>query len=454
MTVEVMQSKPFVGILNPHQEDGVLWLQDRRRSVLADDVGLGKTATVLAHIGDLLDAGELAFRGRNPLFRVLWLTDTNLVDQAVSEINTFLPEATAFTIDHPGLKNTAKGRAVLSDVFGGKADFLVMGHEMAHSRHSWLDHFEPAMLVIDEASKLRGGGVVHKSITGISKRTPRVVSITATLIENHPMELWNILSATDLPDLWPKRVFESDFVTWREVQIDATGRTSREPFDWQTNCLADVREYLAENVLRRTADEVGLPLPVRVGEAVRWVALSGAQASAYDASEGEGRRKFKALEGAILDFSEGSPLVDDLLAELAVRGNDQAIVYSGRLDMMNAIADAFDRVGITFARIQGETSKSDRVAAVEAHRLGEVRVLLGTEVLERGLNLQHCRVLISIDSSWNPAREHQREGRICRIGSPHHSYEHLTLRPDTPLSKAQAGTLDRKIDVARQVGLA
>jgi hypothetical protein len=46
-------------------------------------------------------------------------------------------------------------------------------------------------------------------------------------------------------------------------------------------------------------------------------------------------------------------------------------------------------------------------------------VLVTTDVLAEGVNLQQCRNIINIDVPWNPMRLVQRHGRVDRIGSPH-----------------------------------
>ncbi|MDW8444964.1 MAG: helicase-related protein [Acetobacteraceae bacterium] len=46
-------------------------------------------------------------------------------------------------------------------------------------------------------------------------------------------------------------------------------------------------------------------------------------------------------------------------------------------------------------------------------------VLITTDVLAEGMNLQQCRHIINYDLPWNPMRLVQRHGRIDRIGSPH-----------------------------------
>lgn len=51
-----------------------------------------------------------------------------------------------------------------------------------------------------------------------------------------------------------------------------------------------------------------------------------------------------------------------------------------------------------------------------AFRDGEIQILLGTDALAEGLNLQTCGVEINYDVPWNPMRLEQRIGRVDRIG--------------------------------------
>jgi Helicase conserved C-terminal domain/PLD-like domain/SNF2-related domain len=46
-------------------------------------------------------------------------------------------------------------------------------------------------------------------------------------------------------------------------------------------------------------------------------------------------------------------------------------------------------------------------------------ILVSTDVLAEGVNLQQCRHIINLDVPWNPMRLVQRHGRIDRIGSTH-----------------------------------
>jgi superfamily II DNA or RNA helicase len=62
-----------------------------------------------------------------------------------------------------------------------------------------------------------------------------------------------------------------------------------------------------------------------------------------------------------------------------------------------------------------------------------VRILIATDVLAEGLNLQDARVIVSYDVPWNPVRLAQRIGRVDRLGSPHESIIACVFMPDRGL---------------------
>src|SRR6185503_2384043 len=48
-----------------------------------------------------------------------------------------------------------------------------------------------------------------------------------------------------------------------------------------------------------------------------------------------------------------------------------------------------------------------------------IELLLATDLLSEGLNLQRASVVVHLDLPWNPARLDQRIGRVRRLGSHH-----------------------------------
>jgi superfamily II DNA or RNA helicase len=74
------------------------------------------------------------------------------------------------------------------------------------------------------------------------------------------------------------------------------------------------------------------------------------------------------------------------------------------------------------------------VASGEGHSAGDgIDILISTDVLSEGQNLQDCGILINYDLTWNPIRLVQRNGRIDRIGSPHAEIGIYNLFPEDEL---------------------
>ena len=66
---------------------------------------------------------------------------------------------------------------------------------------------------------------------------------------------------------------------------------------------------------------------------------------------------------------------------------------------------------------------------------GEIDVLIGTDCISEGQNLQDCDYVINYDIHWNPVRIIQRFGRIDRIGSPNETIQLMNYWPDISLDE-------------------
>lgn len=66
---------------------------------------------------------------------------------------------------------------------------------------------------------------------------------------------------------------------------------------------------------------------------------------------------------------------------------------------------------------------------------GEIDLLIGTDCISEGQNLQDCDCVINYDIHWNPVRIIQRFGRIDRIGSPNASIQLVNFWPDIDLDE-------------------
>lgn len=71
------------------------------------------------------------------------------------------------------------------------------------------------------------------------------------------------------------------------------------------------------------------------------------------------------------------------------------------------------------ARVVGRFAPKANPAFAPRPDVSEIMILVATDVLSEGLNMQDCDLMVNYDLHWNPVRLIQRLGRIDRIGSDH-----------------------------------
>ena len=79
--------------------------------------------------------------------------------------------------------------------------------------------------------------------------------------------------------------------------------------------------------------------------------------------------------------------------------------------------------------------KAKDKALIMADEPEELDILIGTDCISEGQNLQDCDYLINYDIHWNPVRIVQRFGRIDRIGSPNTKIQLVNYWPDISLDE-------------------
>lgn len=106
--------------------------------------------------------------------------------------------------------------------------------------------------------------------------------------------------------------------------------------------------------------------------------------------------------------------------------NEKIIVFSQYADTVAYLVDELKKRGLT--KLEGVTGQSGNPTDV-VHRFspisnekpggGDLRVVIATDVLSEGQNLQDAHVVVSFDLPWAIIRLIQRAGRVDRIGQKH-----------------------------------
>lgn len=79
------------------------------------------------------------------------------------------------------------------------------------------------------------------------------------------------------------------------------------------------------------------------------------------------------------------------------------------------------------------SKKRDKIPTMP--QSGEIDLLIATDCISEGQNLQDCDYLVNYDIHWNPVRIIQRFGRIDRIGSASHTVQLVNFWPTEDLNK-------------------
>ena len=86
------------------------------------------------------------------------------------------------------------------------------------------------------------------------------------------------------------------------------------------------------------------------------------------------------------------------------------------------LCDRLEQNKITVVRYTGREDDEERAANVDAFKSDpSVNVMIGTDAMAEGLNLQVCPFLINYEQADTDALKDQRSGRIRRIGSRYES---------------------------------
>lgn len=152
-------------------------------------------------------------------------------------------------------------------------------------------------------------------------------------------------------------------------------------------------------------------------------------------------------------------LINDKIDQPLNPGNRKVLIFTAFADTANYLYDNLAPValkrGLHVGKVTGSDApkstlrkgydfqslltlfspRSKEKAIALPDESGELDILIGTDCISEGQNLQDCDYLINYDIHWNPVRITQRFGRIDRIGSPNQQIQLVNYWPDISLDE-------------------
>jgi len=493
----------FKGTLKPYQIEAVEKMVDKKKILVAYEMGLGKTPMTIAAIEELR---------KDPSDITLVLCLSSLKYQWKTEIEKF-SDSTAIVID--GTPKQREKQYAESTEY----NYVIMNYEQVVNDWETLKQFSFSSIVCDEATAIKGFRAKRaKKVKELAKNIPVKFALTGTPIENgRPEEVYSIMQFVNKDVLGRFDLFDNTFIvrnhfggvqryrnlpvlherlqehTVRKSQTDEDVKpflpdaTYREPIlvtlDSRTRKLynyiaKDLQEMLLEASLMfganfNVASHYGQwndssdPANGMRGELMARITALRQLCSSPDllidsyhnfaAQNGSGSSyAFELGEDGLLEGFTKYPKLDACVAYLSdhleIDPTYKAVVFSSYLGSVSHIIERLNAKGYKALPYTGKmNAKEKEESKVSFQTEPDVRVLVSSDAGGYGVDLPQANLLVNFDQPWSAGMSVQRNGRINRTSSKWPSITIQDFLVDGSIEQRQYDMLKQKSAVAGAV---
>ncbi|MFP1130784.1 DEAD/DEAH box helicase [Asticcacaulis sp. W401b] len=175
-----------------------------------------------------------------------------------------------------------------------------------------------------------------------------------------------------------------------------------------------------------------------------------------DDEEHQALRELIALADALDAKRDKDPKVKSLVSELEdiLKKGARPVVFCRFIATANALGEQLKKAFPTYevSVVTGVLPPEERRQRVSALDTFEKRILVATDCLSEGINLQSLfDAVIHYDLSWNPTRHQQREGRVDRYGQKSKIVRSITMfGENSAIDGAVLSVIIRKAEAIQQ----
>lgn len=137
----------------------------------------------------------------------------------------------------------------------------------------------------------------------------------------------------------------------------------------------------------------------------------------------------------ILLFTAFADTADYLYRELAEWARETLGIHTAVVTGTGANKTTLNTLRSDMSSILSAFSPRSKERPSELTDEGEIDLLIGTDCISEGQNLQDCDFLVNYDIHWNPVRIIQRFGRVDRIGSTNQRIQLVNFWPNIELDE-------------------
>jgi SWI/SNF-related matrix-associated actin-dependent regulator 1 of chromatin subfamily A len=365
--------------LREYQNVGAGWvggmLQESGAALLADEMGIGKSAQAIAAL-DALDLAGDRLVVCPAIVRGHW---KNQIAQWGSTLPSWEIES------YEGFQKRFKKAPGELEAF--RHVVLDEGHYLANS-------------------KSKRSAAIASWLFSLPHR-PNVVMLTGTPLQSRPSDLWHLLDV-----LWPGRfgsfwLFTKRYCGGRYEEIPNTER-SVWVFDGMSRPL-ELAERLRDCMLRRTKADVALELPARTRQILEVALPARARKDlqrAQAAIDWTGRRS-DSVQSLLSNVEEYKIDAATELAREIVAGGGRVLLLTTRKATAAALGQRLNA-----PVVDGDTPADERRAVIADAPIGIATMYSVTT----GIDLVGFDSVVFVGLDWTPSTLLQAEARVHRIG--------------------------------------
>lgn len=119
----------------------------------------------------------------------------------------------------------------------------------------------------------------------------------------------------------------------------------------------------------------------------------------------------------IVENSSRNKYIAELATKLSDLNNGAVYIAFNNIEHGENIAEFLDELGTDYVIMQGSTSDEERQEILKGLVSGDVRVILGSKVLDEGVSVPTLKYLLYVSGGQSEIQVGQRVGRILRLGS-------------------------------------
>ena len=423
-TVITVVPHTFRGDLHPYQLQAFQFANSKPRTMLALDMGLGKTVIGVAYALVHLPA--------------LIVCPANVIDSWMTHIDAFAPTASC-----------------TKTYLDGSHDITVVSfHRLRHvTKHA---KSRMCCIIADEAHYLKHETSARSILFAACQRTiPRTLLLTGTPAQRH-MDMYHLLKLMDTPRFpcfykepyFGKKTaavfqFAERYCVPKPVWL--AGKKHGFKFGENRN-VEELRLVCQKYLLRLTKEDV-LELPTLHRNVSVVATLQGAAAREIE-NQLNDIETLRETRGSLYADAEllamcrqtaltKVPFICPMLNDIHTSNKEEGrcIVFFHHKDVGAAYAEWMTRHNITFMFIDGSVSMQARTKILNEWTKEECTVQFGLFSLcatSTGLNLQFCTRILCTELTFHSCHHKQAEARIHRIGQTQEVYiTYLLLKGST-----------------------